>query len=152
MIPLSRFRPHVALPWRWRAMSTGGLPIWPASCSLLLVGCLYVEPTWEPAVNEPPNVLLLDPPLPDVLFDNDLERITVIADDPEGRPLAFLWDFPPFATFDEERSEIDGVSVSRVDVAWSDELLGAVIGLTIIDAPEDDDAVLLDLEWTVVTP
>jgi len=68
-----------------------------------LAGCLFIEPGWVPAGNQPPEVVRPDPAdgLQDIplLMDRDT-RITVIGSDPEGEPLEFVWIVPVDVVFD----------------------------------------------------
>jgi hypothetical protein len=110
---------------------------WLAFCIALgCPGCFYVEPTWRPMVNAPP--VLIEPPTADnvLIFDNDSERITVIAADPDGDNLQFVWNVPPFLSTQEVTTPGDAVTFGRLDVFWHPDIDGAELQLTIID----DDA------------
>lgn len=152
MTTVSRSARRATHPRRDQPVRTGLSSLWPVSCILFSVSCLYVEPTWKPAINEPPTVLRLDPPMPQLLFEMETERVTVIVDDPEGRPIDFLWDLPPFAEFETIEQPLDGVTVARCDLRRDEALDNTFVRLTVIDAPDDEEPVLLDFEWRVEVP
>jgi hypothetical protein len=60
-----------------------------------LVGCFYVAPGWQPEPNRPPDIISPEGDLQDIplLMDRDT-RVTVVAQDPEGLPLDFVWIVP----------------------------------------------------------
>ena len=70
-------------------------PRWSALCTLAGASCLYLEPTWEPTVNLPPEILfpedtsVSEPAFLEML--RDPMQAQVIADDPDGDVLSFQW-------------------------------------------------------------
>ena len=67
---------------------------WHMGCILLLSGCLFLEAGWRPKVNEPPVIITpeIDPVF--LTLYRDSHTLQVVARDPEGEPLYFIWDFP----------------------------------------------------------
>jgi hypothetical protein len=60
----------------------------------MLPACLYVEPTWEPPVNNPPEILKPQETSQHITLVGDPETFTVIAFDADGDTLQFYWDVP----------------------------------------------------------
>jgi len=103
-------------------------------------------------VDLPPEILL-----PDVgpneeltlVFQAATETVTVVAQDPEGDHLAFVWQIPRGvvatpSTFEEE----GGLTTSRLDLPADPVLDLSVLQVTIFD-PSGNDA---DLRWNLVVP
>ncbi len=70
--------------------------MWHAGCYLSLSGCLYLAPIERPGENNLPKILQpfdLDGNVLDVIAD--VEVVTVIATDPDGDDLLFLWQVTP---------------------------------------------------------
>lgn len=120
-----------------------GLPL---LCAL--AGCLYLPPGWKPVPNQPPEVLVPEPPYQDIplVMDRDT-RITVVAQDPEGDVLDFVWIVPVDVEHDwVTRPEGDlWYSVLTID---ADPLLDdRRIALVVSDGFDE-----VDLSWLVEVP
>lgn len=83
----------------------------------------------------------MQPPIGILTFDGPVERLTVIARDPDGDALQFIWSLPPLAVGDENTTIVDGTYISRLDLAYDDALDGELVILTILDAQEARDLV-----------
>lgn len=113
--------------------------------------CFYVTPTWRPVVNQPP--VLVEPPSVDnvLIFDSDAERITVIASDPDGDLLQFIWSIPPFLDAVEVTTPGDAVTFGRLDVFWHPDIDGAELRLTVVD-DDPRDPRSITATWRVEEP
>lgn len=151
MIQMPRSHPAFGMAWGGSSDVLGARKGWLVACMVLLHGCLYVEPAWEEPLNRPPELFRVNPPPPDLLFDTELERISVIASDPEGDELTFVFLPPPFVTGTETETNEDGVYVWTVDIPWTPEVEGRTVALTILDQDPEDRAEVT-LEWQMVVP
>ena len=78
-----------------------------------------------------------------LMFDSEMERITVIARDPDDDPLLFVWSTPAFSESSASTTIVeDQVYVSRLDIQRTDNLDGEQIVLTILDSTD-----AIDLAW-----
>lgn len=144
--PMSRFRASSQHQAEDVPVLNGSLGLWHVGCTLLLSGCFYVQPVWKPPANRLPEIESVQPPPGILMFNNDTERITVIARDPDGDALQLFWTPPPLAVTSENPGPppTDGVYVSRLDITYTEDIEGGEIVLTVLDSA---DAV--DLTWIV---
>lgn len=152
MTPVSRIRGHIARVIRQRAGPAVVFTAWHVGCSLSMSACFYIEPTWQPVQNQPPEIVF---PRPDetTLFLN-IETTTTIrvqALDPEMEDLLFRWTPPPFAqTRQAPPFESDGLWVSQLEIDFDEDLDGQQLELTVADFPPDSRSV--DFIWDIVVP
>lgn len=137
--------------WAPGPASPGRLWAWSVVCIALGAGCLYVEPTYQVPENRPPELYRVNPSPSELYFDNEVERISVIAADPEGDELTFVFQTPPFVVGEVFETNEDGVYVFTADIPWSPEVDGAEVALTVLDQdPVDRGEVTV--EWRLVVP
>jgi len=141
--------PADALRW---ALVHGVLRWWHISCISVVTGCFYVEPTWEPVDNNPPQILSPTPQDSTLVFQNSTETLRVVAFDEDGDNLVFFWDLPPFTAYSEDtRQESDGLWSSRLQIELDETLDGQQIELLIVDqSPLDPKST--SFVWDVVVP
>lgn len=106
---------------------------WHVACIPLWAGCLYTAPVWREEVNEPPVIIQPDPSVenPLVLFADRTEF--VIAADPEGNPIQFVWDVPGYPDLAHVETQQDQTVVSRAVIPRDPQLHGALIRVLVID-------------------
>lgn len=151
MTRMSRFASDGAPSHRSGPVRTGVVALWSLSCIFGGQGCLYVEPAWQEPLNLPPDLIRVNPPEPTLTFEREVERISVIAADPEGDALTFLWQPPPFVVGTETETSVDGIYTWSVDIPYTPEVDGQVLAVTIVDQdPLQRGEVTL--EWQVVVP
>lgn len=122
---------------------TGLSRLWHTGCMVCCTGCFYVQPVWKPPENRAPQLESVQPVEGVLMFDSDNERITVIARDPDGDPLLFVWSTPAFSETSVSTTVVeDNVFVSRLDIARTPNLDGEQIVLTILDSTD-----AIDLAW-----
>ncbi len=102
-------------------------------------------------MNLPPDLIRVSPPEPDLLFDRDPVRISVIAADPEGDPLTFIWQPPPFVTGVESETLEEGIYVWTVDIPYTEDADGQVFALTVLDQDPIERGTVT-LVWRGVIP
>ena len=114
----------------------------------LLPGCLYVEPGWKPLPNQPPEVLFPDPPYQDIplVMDRDT-RITVVAQDPDGDALDFVWIVPVNVPHSWVTQPEGNLWYSVLSIETDPILDGQRIDLVI-----SDDLDEVELSWLVEVP
>ncbi|MBW2254716.1 MAG: hypothetical protein JRI25_08990 [Deltaproteobacteria bacterium] len=90
----------------------------------LLGGCLYVSPAWKPDPDLAPEIIRPLPPLEDipVVLDRPI-RLTVVAEDPEGEELDFVWIVPVDVQYDWSKSPAGGNSWYSVLRLPDDDIL-----------------------------
>jgi hypothetical protein len=118
---------------------------------LLLPGCLYVAPVWRKPVDLPPEILLPSVSPGDTIeltFVSAQESITVVAQDPEGEPLAFVWQIPAGVVATPNTFEDNGVTSSNIVLPADPVLDETTLALAIFD-PGGNDA---DIRWHLVIP
>lgn len=129
-------------------MRNGLSALWHVGCSLLCTSCFYVQPSWKPPENRLPVLQSVQPLEGTVVFDNDIELIRVVASDEDEDFLVFNWDPPPRTTSVQHDEEIrPGVFSSRLELEYTESMVGETVFLTILDS---EGAV--DLAWLVEAP
>lgn len=106
---------------------------WHVGCIPLVAGCLYTAPVWREEVNEPPVIIQPDTTSenPLVLFADRTEF--VIAADPEGNPIEFVWDVPGYPDLPHVETQQDQTVVSRAVIPRDEALDGVLIRVLVID-------------------
>lgn len=107
--------------------------LWHTACMVAVgTGCIYIGPVRRAPENEPPVVLLPVATSNDLTMESDPESFEVMAYDPEGDSLYFLWSVPhgvafetlPIAQVDDIVSSV--IKVDREPVLDGDQILCAV--------------------------
>jgi hypothetical protein len=107
--------------------------LWHTACMFAVgTGCIYIGPVRRAPENEPPVVLLPVATNNDLTMESDPESFEVMAYDPEGDSLYFLWSVPhavafetlPIAQVDDIVSSV--IKVDREPVLDGDQILCAV--------------------------
>lgn len=118
----------------------------------MLQGCLYVAPIWREPVDLAPEIVLPEPDTGSELrlvFQADVETLTVVAQDPEEEPLTFVWEVPHGADYTHTEFEQEGgITVSTVEILRDPVLDGARISCTILDTALNSASV----SWLVEVP
>lgn len=150
MTPMSRSAWRKGRVPRCGAVWVEGFASWLVVCMVGAQGCFYTAPVWRPVANTPPE--LIEPPTADnlLIFDHDAERITVIASDPDGDNLQFIWSVPPFLETTEVTTPGDNVTFGRLDILWHPDVDGAEIRLVIVDDQREPES--LTVTWLVEEP
>ena len=103
-------------------------------------------------MDNPPDILLPDVELGvplALVFQGDVETLTVVAQDPEEGPLVFVWQVPRGADFVvTEFEESAGISVSNAEVPQDDKLDGEEIVCNVFDAGGNSATIV----WGVTVP
>ena len=118
---------------------------------MLVGGCYYIEPVWQPPQNTAP-VIQTRNPVDTVVFNQSITRVTVLASDPEGDLLDFQW-IPPFgAEFSTVTAQnASGVYRSDCDLVADSILDGETLLLTITDAFPGDPKTT-EVFWALEVP
>ena len=100
----------------------------------LSTGCLFVGPPWEAPLNQTPEVI--SPPTPEntLVIVGDAGKPRVVARDPDGDVLHFLWDVPP--DFLQEVEDVpleEGVYASTATITADPRLDGTEIDCVVTD-------------------
>ncbi|MEZ4319702.1 MAG: hypothetical protein R3F61_19455 [Myxococcota bacterium] len=118
---------------------------------VLVQGCFYVEPTWQPVENHAPEILSPAPQDNTLIFRNTTETLRVVAVDEDDDNLLFFWDLPPFTQFTEDTVRQESVWSSRLLIEFDEALDGQQIELLIVDqAPRDPQSTTF--VWDVEVP
>jgi len=114
----------------------------------LLGGCLYVPPGWQPDPNRPPQILRPEGDLQDIplVMDRDT-RLTVVARDPEGEPLDFVWIVGVDVPFDWTTSTEGDLWYSVMRISPDPELDGRRIECVVSDGELEES-----VTWLVTVP
>jgi hypothetical protein len=122
------------------------------ACMVLGTGCLYIAPVWRPAVNLPPEIIRpegADVRIIPLVFNTSQVLVTVIAADPEGEALEFVWQTsrpdPVVSTYPQG----DEAWVSVLTLSEDDVQDGDIIRVTVFD---DNPRAAIDVEWQVELP
>ncbi len=119
---------------------------------LALSGCLYVKPVQERDVNRPPTVSqpvdISSPVLLPVLSDQQV-RVWVVANDPDGDTLTFIWNVPRATADLRPDTELlpsgDWLSTLWIPVEWLQD--GDSVEVTISDQAQPRHVVTV--QWIV---
>ncbi len=85
----------------------------------------------------------------ELVFQASTEKLTVVAQDPEQEPLAFVWQVPRGVVGSASTTEeAGGLTYSILDLPADPVLHGAILTVTVFD-PGGNDA---DLAWALVVP
>ena len=94
MIDMSRSsgedRGHQPRRTRWERR----FPVWHIACSVALSACFYVKPIPDRDANQPPQVVFpvdVSGPVPTTVLSELEHRVYVLAFDPDGDILTFVW-------------------------------------------------------------
>jgi len=115
----------------------------------ILGGCLYVAPGWKPDPDLPPEIIRPLPPLEaiPVTLDRPL-RLTVVAEDPEGEELDFVWIVPVDVEYDWSKSPAGGNSwYSVLRLPEDDILYDQLIEVLVTDTSNE-----VPVSWLVEEP
>jgi len=117
---------------------------------MLLAGCFYVEPGWEPPVNQPPAITL--PRSADqtqqLKIVTEATTLIVAAYDPDDEIVGFLWEVPHGVEHEiHEWQNPNGDYVSRLTVSRDEALDGEHIRCTVSDQAKPRNTV--EVEWLV---
>lgn len=113
-----------------------------------LSGCLYVAKGWQPDPNQPPEILRPEGNHQDIplVMDRDT-RLTVVARDPEGQPLDFVWIVPVDVPFDWTTSTSGDLWYSVLRINSDPSLDGRVIECVVSDGELEES-----VTWLVSVP
>lgn len=119
-----------------------------APLAALCGGCLYVSPAWRPEPNDPPQILIPTPSDEDIplVMDRDV-RVTVVARDPEGQRLDFVWIVPVDVEHDWTTSPEGDLWYSVLDLPADPLLDGRRVELIVSDGIDE-----VRLRWLVEVP
>lgn len=125
---------------------------WHAACMCLCTGCLYTAPVWRPEVNLSPEIIR--PEEADVreipiVFTTAQVLVTVIASDPEGEALEFVWQTPTADPVVTTYAQGDDAWVSVLTLLEGDVEDGDTVRVTVLD---NNPRGAVDVVWRVEVP